>query len=60
MEKIYDEISRLEKTEREMQLVMQYDEQYQYFIGAALLFLIADMLLGERRKIKTVWEGRFQ
>ena len=60
LEKIYDDIARMEKTERDTQLVMQYDEQYQYFIGAALLFLIADMLLGERRKIKTVWEGRFQ
>ncbi len=59
LEKIYDEIARMEKTERETQLVMQYDEEYQYFIGAALLFLLADMLLGERRKITTAWEGRF-
>ena len=50
LEKIYGEIANMAKTERETQLVMHYEEQYQYFIGAALLLLAAELLVSERKR----------
>lgn len=50
LEKIYGEIANMAKTERETQLVMRYEEQYQYFIGAALLLLAAELLVSERKR----------
>jgi Ca-activated chloride channel family protein len=59
LEKIYDDISKMEKTLRETQLVMHYEEQYQYFVGLALLLLLIDTFLTDRKAVKRVWEGRF-
>lgn len=59
LEKIYDEISRMEKTERETRLVTHYEEQYQYFLGVALGLLVLDVLLADRKTLKKAWEGRF-
>ena len=50
LEKIYGEIANMAKTERETQLVMHYEEQYQYFVGAALLLLAAELLVSERKR----------
>ena len=50
LEKIYGEIANMAKTERETQLVMRYEEQYQYFVGAALLLLAAELLVSERKR----------
>ena len=50
LEKIYGEIANMAKTERETQLVMRYEEQYQYFVGAALLLLAAELLISERKR----------
>jgi Ca-activated chloride channel family protein len=60
LEKIYGEISRMEKTLRDTRLVMHYEEQYQYFVGIALLLILIDTFLTDRRKVKKVWEGRFK
>ncbi|GAK55489.1 von Willebrand factor type A [Candidatus Vecturithrix granuli] len=59
LEKIYDEISRMEKTERETRLVTHYEEQYQYFLGIALGLLVLDALFTDRKTVKKAWEGRF-
>jgi Ca-activated chloride channel family protein len=59
LEKIYDDISKMEKTFRETQLVMHYEEEYQYFVGIALLLILIDTFLTDRRSVKKVWEGRF-
>ena len=50
LEKIYGEIANMAKTERETQLVMRYEEQYQYFVGAAALLLAAELLVSERKR----------
>lgn len=59
LEKIYAEISRLDKTERETRLVAHYEEQYQYFLGIVLFLLVLDVLLTDRKTVKKEWEGRF-
>ncbi len=60
LEKIYAEISRMEKTLQDMRLVTHYEEQYQYFLAPALVLLILETLLTDRKTVKKVWKGRFQ
>ena len=60
LEEIYADIAAMEKTLQETRLVMHYEEQYHYFVGIALVLLLIDTLLTDRRKVKQVWEGRFQ
>lgn len=60
LEKIYTDIAQMAKAERETQLVMHYEDQYQYFVGLALLLLLIETLLTDRRKDQHAWEGRFQ
>ncbi len=60
LEKIYDDISRMEKTLRDSRLVTHYEEKYQYFLAIALLLILLETFLTDRRKVTTVWEGRFK
>jgi Ca-activated chloride channel family protein len=60
LDKIYEDISRMEKVLQETRLVTHYEEQYQYFIALALFLLLSETLLTDRRNVKKVWEGRFQ
>ncbi len=60
LEKIFEEISKMEKTLQDTRLVRHYEEQYQYFLALALLLLLAETLCTDRKKVKTVWKGRFQ
>ena len=46
------EIQQLEKKEFEAQLYADYEDQFQWFLGLALLFLVLDSLLMNR---KTQW-----
>ncbi|MBP1610782.1 MAG: vWA domain protein [Acidobacteria bacterium] len=50
MEALYDDISGLEKKELESRLFQNYEDQFQYPLAVAILCLIADMMLSERRK----------
>jgi Ca-activated chloride channel family protein len=60
LEKIYGDIANMAKTLRETTLVMHYEEQYQYFVGLALLLLLIDTFLTDRKTVQGVWEGRFK
>ena len=46
---IIDDIRRMEQEEFASIQFEEYDEQYMYFLGAALLFFLVDALIGERR-----------
>jgi Ca-activated chloride channel homolog len=50
MEALYDDISGLEKKELESRLFQNYEDQFQYPLAVAILCLIADIVLSERRK----------
>jgi Ca-activated chloride channel homolog len=57
LNKIFDEISKLEKTEFESKIFSDYESRFHYFIALSLLFLILEILIFERknkwlRKIK--------
>ena len=60
LEKIYEDISKMEKTLQDTRLVTHYEEQYQYFIGIALLLLSIETLLTDRKNVRHAWEGRFE
>jgi len=46
---ILDELSGLEKSEYESQIYTDYEDRFQFFIGAAVLFLLLSLILSERK-----------
>lgn len=58
LDRIYDEISKMEKKELASLKFSHYEERFQYVLVFALLFLIIEMLISERRKVKMEWRGR--
>ncbi len=56
---LIDEVTGAEGRELETREVTQFDEQFQIFLGFALVLLFAEGLIPERRRKKKVWAGRF-
>jgi Ca-activated chloride channel family protein len=54
LEKIYNEISKMEKKELEGKLMTQYEDRYQIFLFLAIVCLTVEFLLSERRGKKAV------
>ena len=53
---ILDEIRKLEDGRFNSVVFEEYDEQYMYFFAAALLFFVLEMLIGERRPKRRLFE----
>ncbi len=49
LDKIMTEIDKMEKKEFETKTFSDYEDQFQYFIAVALLFMIAELFIFERR-----------
>ena len=49
LEEIIARLDEMEATELSLMTFEEYDEQYQWFLGVALLLLVAEMLIFERR-----------
>ncbi len=49
LDELYDEVSQLEKKDLESRLFQNYEDQFQYPLGLALLFLAAEAWITERR-----------
>lgn len=60
LDKIYDDIFKMEKKALASQQFAQFEDRYQYVLAIAILLLIIEMLIPEKRKIKKAWKGRFQ
>lgn len=60
LERIYDEISAMEKKALASQQFAQFEDRHQVLIVLALLFVLIELLLPERRRLKGEWRGRFQ
>jgi len=58
--RIYNEISRMEKTAFGMTKTTVHEEQYQLFLLIALIFILIEFFISERARKKEVWKGRFQ
>jgi Ca-activated chloride channel family protein len=46
---LFDEIDKMEKQELESRIYSEYEERYQYLAGIALLFLLVDLFILERK-----------
>jgi len=57
LNKIFDEINKMEKKEVETALFTDYEDQFQYFVFLALLFFVIEFLLFER---KSRWFGKLK
>lgn len=53
---IVDDIRKLEAEKFDSIVFEEYDEQYMYFFAAALFFFVLEMLIGERRSKKTLFQ----
>lgn len=51
LDKIYNEISGMEKKELQGNLIIQYEERYQFFLLLSLILLLAEFFISDRRKI---------
>jgi Ca-activated chloride channel family protein len=52
LDKVYDDISKMEKKELEGKLLMQYEDRYQYPLIAAIVLIILEFFVSEKRKVK--------
>jgi Ca-activated chloride channel family protein len=59
LQTIVDEINKLEKTQFESTIAVQYDERFQIVALLALIFLVLELLMSDRKNAKHVWQGRF-
>ncbi len=57
---LVDEIARGEGEEIDSMQVTQFQEQYQIFLALALLLLVGDGMMSERRRRQEAWVGRFE
>ena len=56
LSKIYDDISKLDKTEIEAKVFTDYEDQFQWFVGAAIVLLLIEILISTGKK---AWEKKF-
>ena len=57
LDKIYEDISKAKKSEIEAKVFTDYDDQFQWFVGAALILLIIEILLSSGKR---GWESNFK
>jgi Ca-activated chloride channel family protein len=55
-----DDIAAMEDREFEAQQVTQFEDQYQIFLGLAIVLLLAEFFVPDRKRVKAEWRGRFQ
>ena len=58
--RIYEDISQMDKKTLASQQLAQFEDRFQYLLGIALVLLIIENLLTERRRLKKEWKGRFE
>lgn len=60
LDKIYEDILKMEKKEFSAKEFTQYEDRFQYFLIFAIVLLSVETILTDRRKAKKIWEGRFE
>ncbi len=56
LEKIYEDISKMDKTEIETQVFTDYEDQFQWFVGTAIILLLVLIFMSSGKK---AWETKF-
>ncbi len=60
LEKIYEDIGKMEKKALSSQQFAQFEDRFQFLLASAIVLLIIEAFLPERRRQKREWHGRFQ
>lgn len=60
VKKLRDDLKKLEKTEFDSAMVVDYDEKFQIWLLLGVLLALIEIFLGERRAQGRVWKGRFE
>ena len=60
LDKIYKDIFQMEKKALASQQFTQFEDQFRFFLGIVIFCLVLEVLLSERRRLKTKWKGRFE
>ena len=55
LEKIYDDISKLDKTEIDAKVFTDYEDQFQWFVAAAIILLLIEIFISSGKK---AWEKK--
>ena len=58
--RIYNEISKMEKSDFGMTKAVVHEEQYQIFLLIAVIFILIEFFISERAGKKAAWKGRFE
>ena len=59
LDKIYEEISKMEKKELASLKFSQFEDRFQYLLIIVIIVLVLEFFISERKKVKTEWLGRF-
>lgn len=60
LDRIYQEIRKMEKREMESKHFTQYEDRYQWPLSIAFILLAAEFFVSDRRRKKIRWDGRFE
>lgn len=60
LNKIYDDISKMEKKELRDKQYIQYEDRFQYFLIGALILLVLETIISDRKKVKKKLEVSFE
>ncbi len=59
LKQVLEEINAMEKRKLEGEHFTQFEERFQWPLTVALILIVGEMLLSDRRRRKREWEGRF-
>jgi Ca-activated chloride channel family protein len=57
---VADDFNKLEKTEFEAKMAVQYEERFQWFLLVGILLGLLELFIGERRGDFRIWKGRYE
>ena len=56
LEKIYDDINKMDKSEIEAKVFTDYEDQFQWFVAAAIILLLIEVFISSGKR---AWEKKF-
>lgn len=59
LDEVHAQISEMEKRELGSRKLSQYKHRYQWPLGIAVVLIIAESLMSDRRRVSGEWRGRF-
>ncbi len=60
LDRIYSDLKKMEKKTLSSKQFAQYEERFQAFLAFVLAFLVLEIAVPERRRLKKEWKGRFE